>query len=146
MANMKVVSLRKGIPIGRIGQALSELHIEVDVSDEIDLEKSRGALGEIKNSLKPLKKNFRTSPEEVRKIGEGVQKITKLLKGKPTPETKAFVKAELREVREHFRKVVQTGFADCGAPNMSDYQKADLVQDNAYYSDTHPESFPDISK
>lgn len=139
MVNMKVSCLRKGIAIGRIGQALHELHIEVDVTEDIDLFKSRGALGEIKDSLGSLKKNLKTSPEEVRKIGDGVQKISKLLKGTPTREALTSVRTELREVRENFRKVVQSGFVECGAPNLSDYQKAELTQDHAHWTDTHPD-------
>lgn len=138
MVNMKVSCLRKGIAIGRIGQALHELHIQVDIAGETDIYQSQGALAEIKGSLRPLKKNLKTAPEEVRRIGEGVQKISKLLKGDPTLETMTFVKAELREVRENFRKAVQTGFRDCGVPNLSDYQKAELTQDHAHYTDTHP--------
>jgi chromosome segregation ATPase len=139
MVNMKVSCLRKGIAIGRIGQALHELHMQVDIAGETDIYQTHGALAEIKGSLRPLKKNLRTSPEEVKRIGEGVQKISKLLKGKNiTLETMTYVKAELREVRENFRKAVQAGFSDCGAPRLSDYDKTHLTQDHAHYTDTHP--------
>lgn len=138
MVNMKVSCLRKGIAIGRIGQALHELHIQVDIAGETEIYASQGALNEIKSSLGPLKKNLKTSAEEVRRIGEGVQKISKLLKGNPTLETMAYVKAELREVRENFRKAVQAGFTDCGAPKLPDYEKSSLTQDHAHYTDTHP--------
>ena len=138
MANMKVSCLRKGIAIGRIGQALHELHIQVDIAGETDIYSSQGALGEIRNSLGPLRKNLKTSSEEVRRIGEGVQKMSKLLKGNPTLEMMTYVKAELREVRENFRKAVQAGFSDCGAPKLSDYEKSSLTQDHAHYIDTHP--------
>jgi hypothetical protein len=138
MANLKVSCLKKGVVLGRIGEALNELHIQIDVVDEGDLEITRGALGEIKSSLRPLKKNFRTSPEEVRLIDAGVNKIQKLLKGNPSNDTMGFVKAELREIRTNFRKVVGTGFSECGAPKRDAHEIRDLIDDNAWYTDTHP--------
>lgn len=140
MANLKVSCLRKGVVVGRIGQALNELHTQVDIIDETDLEISRGALSEIKSSLGPLKRHFRTSAEEVRLIDAGVKKMSKLLKGNPSPETLAVAKTELKEIRTNFRKAVQTGFSECGAPNKDAYEIRELVDDNAYYHNTHPKT------
>lgn len=138
MANLKVSCLKKGVVLGRISEALNELYVQVDIADEGDLEISRGALDELKGSLKPLKKNFRNMPEEVRLIDAGVKKMQKLLKGNPSHETMSFAKTELREIRTNFRKVVGTGFTDCGAPKRDAYEIREVLDDQAYYTDTHP--------
>lgn len=140
MANLKTSCLKKGVVLGRIGEALNELYIQVDIAEEGDVEISRGALGEIKNSLKPLKKNFRSMPEEIRLIDAGVNKMAKLLKGNPSHDTMQFAKAELKEIRTHFRKVVGTGFSECGAPRRDAYEIREIIDDNAYYTDSHPKS------
>lgn len=140
MVNFKSSCLRKGVVGGRIGQALSELHVQIDIAGETDLEITRGAIDEIKNSIGPLKRNFRTSAEEVRLIDAGVRKMSKLLKGNPSQETLTYAKAELKEIRTNFRKTFQKGFLDCGAPKADAYEIRELVDDNAHYHDTHPQT------
>lgn len=138
MANLKTSCLKKGVVLGRISEALSEIFIQVEISEEGDHEITHGALGEIKNSLRPLKKNFRASAEEVRQIDDGVKKVSKLLKGKPSPETLGIAKAEMKQIRTNFRKIVGSGFSDCGAPKRDAYEIRELLDDNAYYTDSHP--------
>lgn len=140
MANLKVSCLKKGVVLGRIGEAINELHVQIDIVDDPDLAISRGAVNEIKNSLRPLKKNFKTSAEEVRLIDAGVNKVAKLLKGKPNAESLAYAKVEMKEIRTHFRKIVGTGFSDCGAPRRDAYEIREILSDNAYYTDSHPQS------
>lgn len=144
MANFKVSCLKKGVVLGRIGEALSELHIQVDIAGDTDLEVVRGALDEIKGTIRPLRKNFRSSAEEVRLIDAGVKKMSKLLRKNPSGETMEFVKAELREIRTNFRKVYGAGFSECGAPQRDAYEIRELVDDNAHYHDTHPNPLPDL--
>jgi len=146
MANYLASCLKKGVVLGRIGQALSELHLELDISQHTDVGHTRAAVDELKNTIRPLKKSLRSSAEEVRLIEAGVKKMSKLLKGNPSRETLASAKVELKEIRTNFRKAARTGFSDCGAPKIEWYETADLLNDNSYYSDTHPESLPDISK
>lgn len=139
MANMKVACLRKGVAAGRIGHALSELHIQVDVSGDIDLEVTQGALKEIKNSIKAFRKNFRASAEEVRAMDAGVKNVSKLLRKKPNAEALTAAKSELREIRKNFRKSVHTGFLECGSRGPYGYEIVHLINDNAYFPDTHPD-------
>lgn len=146
MVNYLSSCLKKGVVLGRVGQALSELHWEVDISHETDLEKTRIAVDELKNTLRPLKKNFRSSAEEVRLIEAGVKKMSKLLKGKPSHEALTVARVELKEIRTNFRKTVRTGFSDCGAPKIYEYETVDLLNDNAHYSDTHPDFSYDTPK
>jgi hypothetical protein len=141
MANLKTSCLKKGVVLGRIGEALNELFVQIDIVDDPDLEISRGAVNEIKNSLRPLKKNFRTSAEEVRLIDAGVQKMGKLLRGNPNAESLAYAKVEMKEIRTHFSKIVGTGFVDCGAPKRDAYEIREILDDNAYYTtDSRPQS------
>lgn len=142
MANLKTSCLRKGVVAGRIGHALSELHIQVDVAGDMNLDVTRGALGEIKDSLGTLRKNFKTSGQEVQAIGEGVKKITKLLRGEPSIEAISTVKTELRAIRDNFRKTIHTGSSECGSRGPYGYELVDLIDDNAYYQDTHPTAIP----
>lgn len=139
MANLKVACLRKGVVIGRASHALNELHTQHDVLDDPDLEISRGALEELKGTLRPLRKNLRTSAEEVRLIEAGVKNVSKLLRGKPKKEALEATKKELLEIRTNFRKAIQKGFSDCGAPKLSSYEMNDLTGDSAFYYDTNPE-------
>jgi hypothetical protein len=139
MANLKVACLRKGVVVGRASHALNELYIEHEVLDSPDLDMSRGALDELKGTLRPLKKNFKTSVEEVRLIEAGVKNVSKLLRGKPKKEALDATKKELREIRRNFRKAVQKGFTECGGSSMSTYDINHFTNDNAFYTDTHPD-------
>lgn len=139
MANVKVACLRKGVVIGRVSHALNELHTQHDVLDDPDLEISRGAINDLKDSLRPLRKNLRTSAEEVRLIEAGVKNVSKLLRGKPKKEALEATKKELFEIRTNFRKAVQKGFADCGAPKIASYDMNDFMNDSAFWYDTNPE-------
>jgi hypothetical protein len=138
MVNFRVACLRKGVVVGRASQALNELHIEHDVAENPDLAISRGALDELKGTIRPLRKNLKTSGEEVRLIEAGVKNVSKLLRGKPNKEALDATKKELREIRRNFRKAVQKGFSECGA-NMSTHDISHFTNDNAFYIDTHPD-------
>jgi hypothetical protein len=148
MANYLASCVKKGVVLGRVGQALSELHMGIDFEYIDDIGKIRLAVDELKNTIRPLKKNLRSSAEEVRLMEAGVKKMSKLLQVPDilSHEALAFAKVELKEIRTQFRKAVRTGFSDCGAPKIEAYETADLLNDNAYYIDTHPEFLTDISK
>lgn len=142
MVNFLTGCLRKGVVIGRLNQALNELHVQHDVYDDPHIEMSRDALNELKGIIRPLKKNFRTSSEEVRLIEEGVKNVSKLLRGKPKKEALDATRKELREIRTNLRKVVNKGFTECGLSRMDDYTSfriSEFTNDRAYYYDTNPE-------
>lgn len=137
--NFKVACLRKGIAVGRASHALNELYIEHEVLDSPDLLISRGALEELKGTIRPLRKNLKTSGEEIGLIDAGVKNVSKLLRGKPKKEALDATKKELREIRANFRKAVQKGFSECGKSNMDMYDINHFTNDNAFYTDTHPD-------
>lgn len=133
--NPKTACLRKGVVAGRVIGALNELYTQVIVLDEVDLEISRGAIKDIKSNLGALKRNFKTSPEEVRAIDDGVGRIQKALRGKVDEVTRDQLKAEVRAVQTNFRKAAKTGYLNCGAPNMEAHEIAYLMRDHAFHVD-----------
>lgn len=142
MVNFLTGCLRKGFVIGRMSQAINRLHVNHDVYDEPYLEVSRDSVKELKDLIRPLKKNFRSSQEEVRLIEASLKNVSKLLRGKPKKEALDTTRKELSEIRTNLRKVIQKGFSECGTKvdTYASYQINDLTNDRAHYYDTNPEA------
>lgn len=135
MANIKASCLRKGVVAGRVASAINEIYLQTDVFDELDIQVTRSLVKDIKGTITSLRRNFRTAAPEIQAIGAGVQKIEKALRGKPTDLTRDYLKAEAKEMRTNFRKVLRAGFGECGARRTDPYDIYEFTGDNAFYAD-----------
>jgi soluble cytochrome b562 len=125
--------LRKGVAVGRVVAAVNELYTQITVLDEADISITQGAVNELKKSLGPLKRNLKGAAPEIEAINQATKVIDQALRGKPEQTALTHLKAEVKAIQTNFRKAVKTGFSDCGAPTISGFDMANLMDDHAYY-------------
>jgi len=126
---VKAPCLRKGVIIGRAASAVNELYTQLTVLDIPDKAITEVAFHELKKSLGPLRRNLKSAPE-IQMLEAATKKLEKNLYQKSSKEDR---KADVKEIQTNFRKAVEAGFKDCGAPGISASDMADLMGDNAYY-------------
>lgn len=130
---LKLPCIRKGVVVGRAACSVNDLNTQLAVLDTPDPAIARGAANDLVGCVSSLRRSLRNAGAEIDELAAASLGLVKALRSKPATWRAGELKSGLKTIQRVFRKAVKAGFAECGAPNISDSDVADLMGDHAFY-------------